>query len=174
MWPFQKRSPLERAVDDMQRDAARLADTAADEVRARINAEAGKQLAAGLEQVADRIQHADLAKQVRKRERQVKKSVHQANKRVTKVRKNLGGAAHQFAERIEQGVEQGAEQLAHLGENIAEQGTEQLAHLREAWPEPKERNWIGPTLLGFLVGFGCGFLLGQNKQRRAESANRPH
>ena len=145
MWPFQKRSPLERAVDDMQRDAARMADIAADEVRARINAEAGKQLAAGLEQVADRIQHADLAKRVRKRERQLKKSVDQANKRVTKVRKNLGGAAHQLAERVEHGVEQGNAQLVHLRENISEQGTEPLAHLREAWPEPKERSWIGPT-----------------------------
>jgi hypothetical protein len=161
MWPFQKRSQLERAVDDMQRDAARLADIAADEVRARINAEAGKQLAAGLEQVADRIQHADLAKRVRKRERQLKKSVDQANKRVAKVRKDLGGAANQLAERVEHGVEQGNAQLVHLRENIAEQGSEQLAHLREAWPEPKERSWIGPTLLGFLAGFGFGFLAGR-------------
>jgi DNA anti-recombination protein RmuC len=169
MWPFAKRSPLERAVDDMQRDAARLADIAADEVRARINAEAGKQLAAGLEQVADRIQHADLSKRVRKRERQLKKSVAQANKRVAKVRKEIGGAAHQFAERVEHGVEQGQEQIAHLRENIAEQSQEQLAHLREAWPEPKERGWIGPTLLGFLLGFGFGFLAGRSAKQERDS-----
>jgi methyl-accepting chemotaxis protein len=167
MWPFRKRSSLERAVEEIQRDAARLADTAAEEVRARIHAEAGKQLAAGLEQISDRIQHADLSKEVRKREQQLKKTVAKANKRVAKVSKELSGVASQIAERVEQGVEQGNEQLAHLRESLTEQSGEQLAHLREAWPEPKERSWIGPTLIGFVFGVSLGFLIGR-KRRRTE------
>ncbi|NJN18186.1 MAG: hypothetical protein HC822_18940 [Oscillochloris sp.] len=154
MWPFQRQSPIERTVDTLQRDVARMADLAADEVRARVKAEAGKQIADGLERMADRVQHADLVRQVRRGERRVKQTVKKANRELKEAAQEISGAAGQFAHRVSESLEHSGAQLAHLGEEGAVQ-------VRAALPEKGDTRWIAPTVLGFLFGFAAGFFAGR-------------
>lgn len=129
MW--NRKNRFERRLETMESNAAAAVGQLAGTIRERLDNESGEQIAKALTALAERVEHLELADQVRRGRKEITRAAKKAGKQ----------------------VERGGKQIATLS-----------AH---AVPE-EPTGWIAPTLVGFLAGFGLGFLVARVARPRDE------
>lgn len=163
MW--NRKNSFERGIDSLQDGTATAVEDLAATVRERFDNDAGRQLAGNLTQLARSVEELDLSDKVAKRRRELEKATKKANRQVNRAVKDLEKSRARFAS--------DANALAtRVGERV-EEGGQQLATLGQKTVPGEPTGWIMPTLLGFLLGFGAGFLLARvwRKGRKDELAS---
>lgn len=158
MW--KRKNSVERRIDSLEHSTATAVEDLADNVRRRFEGEAGQQLAGNLTQLARNIDHLELGDAVARRRRELERATRKANRQVNralrdleKTRGKVARDASALAARVGESVEHGGQQLATIGHKAV----------------PSEpTGWVLPTLLGFLLGFGAGFLIARSRRRRRD------
>lgn len=159
MWS--RKNKLERRIDTLETGTATAVDELANRVRQRFDNVTGQQLASNLSQLAKSIDQLDVSDTMVKRRKELERAARKTSRQMDRAIKDL--------ERTRSRVAKDATALAaRVGEQVEHSG-QQLATISQKTVPPEPAGWIVPSLIGFLLGFGAGFLLARSRNRRHES-----
>lgn len=159
MWTRKNR--LERQIDSLESGTVSAVEDLAATVRERFDNEAGRQLAGNLTQLAKNVEQLELSDSLARRRKELEKATRKANRQVNRAIKDL--------DKTRARVAHDANALAHrVGESV-EHGGQQLATIGQKTVPSEPTGWVMPTVLGFLLGFGAGFLVASRRRRRPAS-----
>lgn len=167
MW--KRKTNLEHRMDQIEGQTATAVEHLADTVRQRYATEAGQQLAANLAHLAQAIDQLNLGDTMMRRRRELEHAAKKANRQMLRTLKDLEhtrGRVARDAGVLATRVGHDAGVLAtRVGEQV-EHGSQQLATLSQKAAPAEPRAWILPSLLGFTLGFGLGFLIARRRRKR--------
>lgn len=156
---FSRKNRLERGIASLEGGAATAVEDLAATIGQRFDSETGRKLADNLNQLARNVEQLELSDSVAARRRELEKAARKASRQMDRAIKDL--------EKTRSKVARDANVLAaRVGENL-EQGGQQLATISQKTVPQEPTGWIMPTLFGFLLGFGAGFLFARARKTRA-------
>lgn len=156
MW--MRKNRLERGIDSLESGTVSAVEDLAETVRQRFDNDAGRQLAGNLSQLARNVEQLDLSDSMRRRRKELERATRKANRQVNRAIKDL--------DKTRARVARDANALAHrVGESVEHSG-QQLATIGQKTVPSEPTGWLMPTVLGFLLGFGAGFLIARRRARR--------
>lgn len=155
------KNKFERGIDTLEDGTATAAVDLAETIRERYDNEAGRQIADNLNKLAKSVEQLDLSDAVLQRRKELEKAAKKASRQVDRAMKDL--------EKTRTRIAKDANALAaRVGESVEHSG-QQIATLSQKTVPPEPAGWILPSSLGFLLGFGAGFLVA--RKRREEPAD---
>jgi nucleotidyltransferase/DNA polymerase involved in DNA repair len=161
---WRRKNRLERGLDSLEHGASGAVAQLAETVRDRLDNETGQQLAGSLQQLSQRVDELDLSDAVLKRRQELERAARKASKQVNraikdfdKTRGRIAKDANKLATRVSGQLEHGGQQIATIGH-------------KSVPTEPT--GWILPTLLGFMLGLGLGFMLARVSRRDRQEEHR--
>ncbi|NTU85826.1 MAG: hypothetical protein HGA45_41930 [Chloroflexales bacterium] len=158
MWS--RKNKFERSIGALESNTATATEELATAIRERFPNETGQQIAENLARLAKNVEQLDLSDAVLQRRKELEKAAKKASRQVDRAIKDL--------DKTRSRVARDANALAaRVGESV-EQGGQQLATLSQKTVPPEPAGWIMPSFVGFLFGFGAGFLVA--RKRRQEPA----
>lgn len=156
MWG-RKKNAVERGIDSLEGGTATATAELAETIRGRFDNETGRQIADNLNQLAKNIEQLDLSDAMMKRRKELEKAAKRASRQVNRAMKDLDKTRARLA--------QDANALAtRVGESVEHSG-QQLATLSQKTVPPEPAGWILPSFVGFLLGFGAGFVVARRRKR---------
>lgn len=159
MWTRKNR--LERGIETLESGAVSAVEELADTVRQRFDNEAGRQLAGNLTQFARNVEQLDLGDSMLRRRKELERATRKANRRVNRAIKDL--------DKTRSRVAHDANALAHRVGESATHGGQQLATIGQKAVPAEPTGWVMPIVLGFLLGFGAGFLVARRRRRHRDA-----
>jgi uncharacterized phage infection (PIP) family protein YhgE len=161
---WRRKNRFERGLDTLENGASEAVAQLAEKVRDQIDGEAGTVLAGNLQQLAQRVDELNLSDSVLKRRKELERAARKASKQVNRALKDFDKTRGRIA--------QDANALAHRVGDQLEHGGQQLATISHKAAPAEPTGWILPTLLGFMLGLGAGFLLAGLTRREREEQHR--
>lgn len=158
MW--KRKTKIERQIGQAEHATSEAVEQLATNIRGRFEGDASRQVADNLEELARRIDDLDLSDKVRKRRKELERATKKANRKVDEALKEL--------DKTRGRVTRDANALAARVGDTLEEGSHQLATISHQAAPAEPRAWLVPTMVGFLAGFGLGFLFGRRRSAPKE------
>jgi ElaB/YqjD/DUF883 family membrane-anchored ribosome-binding protein len=154
MWG--RKNTFERGVSTLESSTATAAEDLATTIRERFDNEAGRQIADNLNRLAKNVEQLDLSDAVQQRRKELERAAKKASRQVDRAIKDLDKTRNRVA--------RDANALAaRVGESVEHSG-QQIATISQKTVPAEPAGWILPSFVGFLLGFGAGFLVARNKK----------
>lgn len=159
MWS--RKNKFEQRIASLESGTASAVEELAGSIRERYDNETGRQLANNLTQLARTVDQLELSDTVAKRRRELERAARKASRQMDRAVKDL--------EKTRARVARDANALATRVGESAQQGGQQIVTLGQKTVPAEPTGWIMPTVLGFLLGFGAGFLAARKTRGRHEA-----
>lgn len=170
---WNRKNRFEQGLASAETGTAEAIDQLALTVREKLDGEAGEKISSALTNLADQVGDLKLATQVQQSRKEIERATRKARKELERNRRQIAntiaaqadelGISDQVArsrKEIERATKQARKQV--------EQGSKQIAEIGARTVPDEPSNWVLPTIVGFLLGFGAGFFTSRATSRREQ------